>query len=459
MAGLTPTGLEILTLDAVLDGLRQAWRAGFGASMDVSDRSPDGQLLGIGAEPPALLWEILEAIYSSQDPNKATGAALDALCALTGTIRPAATFSSVVLTMTGTPTTPIAADSLSSTESTGIQFTIDEPTEIVAANAWAPSTAYAAGTTAPEGDRVTNGGNVYLCITSGISAGSGGPTTEAADITDGTVHWRWLGAGTGFVDVDARAKVTGPVVAVSGDIINIDSPVGGWDGVINILDAGLGRAAFTDAQLRVLREQELSQPGTSPKDAIRAALISVDATTVDPVTSATVFVNNTDFTDGDGVPPHSIEALVKGGGNQSIWNALLANVAAGIRTFGTEIGTAIDSEGVAQTMAFSRPTEIVVYVAVTLVKDPAVYPADGDAQVKAAISSGGNARDDGTDVVSSKLIPLIDTVPGILDISLPLISAAPVTVPVATTTIPITLRQRAVFDTTRITVSSSDGSP
>jgi len=53
--------------------------------------------------------------------------------------------------------------------------------------AWAPLTAYATGNTR------TNAGRVYTCITAGISAASGGPTTTSLDITDGTVHWQYMG--------------------------------------------------------------------------------------------------------------------------------------------------------------------------------------------------------------------------------------------------------------------------
>jgi len=54
-------------------------------------------------------------------------------------------------------------------------------------DAWAASTAYVVD------DIVYNGTpqKLYRCITAGTSAGSGGPTTEADDITDGTVHWYW----------------------------------------------------------------------------------------------------------------------------------------------------------------------------------------------------------------------------------------------------------------------------
>ncbi len=58
--------------------------------------------------------------------------------------------------------------------------------------AWAGTTAYVA--TVGSRSVVTNdGGRVYICITSGTSAGSGGPTGVGTDITDGTAHWYFLG--------------------------------------------------------------------------------------------------------------------------------------------------------------------------------------------------------------------------------------------------------------------------
>lgn len=54
--------------------------------------------------------------------------------------------------------------------------------------AWAINHAYSVG------DVVYNGSpqKLYQCVTAGTSAGSGGPTTEADDITDNGAHWSWL---------------------------------------------------------------------------------------------------------------------------------------------------------------------------------------------------------------------------------------------------------------------------
>jgi len=60
----------------------------------------------------------------------------------------------------------------------------------VASVVWQASHAYVPGAL------ITNDtGKLYVCITAGTSAGAGGPTGTNADITDGTVHWMYAGAG------------------------------------------------------------------------------------------------------------------------------------------------------------------------------------------------------------------------------------------------------------------------
>jgi hypothetical protein len=51
--------------------------------------------------------------------------------------------------------------------------------------AWTITTAY------PAGSYVSNGGVYYKCITSGVSAGAGGPSGTGSSITDGTCVWKY----------------------------------------------------------------------------------------------------------------------------------------------------------------------------------------------------------------------------------------------------------------------------
>lgn len=444
--GLTLAGFVAPSTEEIRDEVQKTLWSIFGPSLDLSDGSILGQLVAIVSERLADLWELGEHVNSSMDPDQATGTNLEALCALTGTIRQGARASTATLTLTGTPLATVTAGSRASAPVSGKEFATLADATIQALAAWAPSTAYVVGA------RVTNDGKAYVCIDPGVSAASGGPTTEAAVIADGSVEWRFLGAGTGAVDVAAEALETGPTVAVSGAISEIETPVSGWEGVINLLDAKVGRNAEVDEALRVRRVLELAASGATPRDALRAALVKVAG-----VVAVTVFVNDTDITNADGMPPKSVEALIQGGDNQDLWNALLASVAAGVKAHGNTPGTATDSQGTVVSVAFSRPTEVPIYVVVNLIKDPARYPLDGNAQVAAAIASWGNAGPTGRNAVASAVSAQAFRVEGVLDVTAAFIGTAPG--PSSSATVPISLRQLATFDTSRITVSSTDGVP
>jgi uncharacterized phage protein gp47/JayE len=447
--GLTPAGFVPKTFAVVRDEINARLKSEFGVSLDVGDLSTLGQLVAIFAEREALLWELIEAIVSSQDPDAATDTLLDALAVLTGTTRRPADSSVVVLTLTGTPTTVVSSGSKASVVVAGEVFATAEEATIAATAAWSSGTPY------DDGDRVTNASRVYQCIAAGTSAGSGGPTTTDASIADGSVTWRYLGEGTGDVDVIAVADETGPIAGVSGSITVIETPVSGWDSVINVLDAELGADVETDEALRVRREVELADAGSTTADAIRSALMAVA-----DVIAVHLFVNDSDspvaFED-ETVPGHTIEALVHGGADQDIWDTLLANVAAGIGTVGSETGTAEDLEGNAVSVSFTRPQVVPVWVDVELTYDAAKFPADGDDQIKLAIATWGSKRTIGDDIVASAISAACFAVPGVLDVTLVEVGTADP--PTASTTIAMTLRMLATYDTSRITVVSTPGTP
>jgi len=443
--GLTSAGFVPKSLSVVRADLDAAMRSAFGASLVLGDKTVLGQIDGIMAERYAELWALAQAVYSSQDVDAATGQALDALCKLTGTLRPLATFSTVTAALTGTPGSSITHGTIVAAASTAVQFATQIDTTIAAVNAWLPTTLYAPG------DRVKNNSKIYQCTIGGTSAGSGGPTGTGVTIGDGSVTWTFLGIGDGAVDAVMLAVVSGPVFVAARDLTNVNvAPVAGLLGAINLLDAVEGANTYTDQQLRILREQELGGEGGSTGPAIEAAVLKVSG-----VTTCTVYENDSDVTDANGVPPHAIECIVQGGADADIAAALFSQIAAGIVTHGTTTVSVTDSQGVVHTISFTRPTQILVYVSVTLTYDASAYPLDGDNEVKLAIAT--LVYPIALDVRASRLNAAVYTVPGILDVEPLYIGTAPS--PASGATIPVGNRSVAVFDTSRITINSSADTP
>lgn len=458
--GLTATGFVIQTEEDIVEEIRDDLRAEFGPEIEPGlVRGLLYRLIRIFAERIGSVWELGEAINSSQNPNAATGVSLDSLSALTGTQRQPATSSTVVLTLGGNNGTSIASGSQASTAA-GDRFATTVGAVLANLVAWAPATAYSVGA------RRSNASRSYEVITAGTSAGSGGPTTDDDDITDNTVHWQFIGEGTAVADVNAASVETGEIVGSARGIITIETNVGGWQSVINLEDADLGQVVESDAALRSRRANELERAGASTVDAIRIDVTDALDTGGFPGAIVTVFENATNATNSDGLPPHSVEVLVQSdAGDQLISDAVLAAVAAGIEMYGTTTASSVDAAGNTHVVKFTRPDEIEIYVAATIrvqdddeandYPDEATWPTDGEDQVKAAIVAFGDTFAVSRSVYASRVgrEALIDSI-GVIDLTACTVglAASPVALSVA-----IGSRQIAVFSTTRIALTVVSG--
>lgn len=466
--GITATGFNSPTLAEIADEMRARLRTSFGG-IDLSDRSVEGQFVLIVAERLLVLWEIAELLWTAMDPDAATGALLEVIALLTGTFRRPAAASTVTLTLCGDPTTAVPTGSRVSVNATlladpaaphvppiGDEFVTTADAVIAALPAWTGTHAYVVG------DRVTNTARCYQCSDPGTSAGSGGPILALFGIpeTDGGVEWQYIGEGTAATDVAAASSEKAAIVAVAGYLNDILTPVSGWSTAVNLEDASIGRLIDNDATLRIRREFDLFRPGSGTGDQIRDELVNVAG-----VTAARVFVNNTDDTllEG-GVPtqtPHSIEALVRGGDDQDILDAILRSKAGGIATYsnsvGTVSGTATDSQGEVHALKFTRPADLVIHAKITLQKDPDTYPADGDAQVKTAIAAWGNALGIGRDVYPSAISAQAFQVDGMLAVTEVLLKVGSAPGGGDVGALPATKRDVSTWDVTHIVVVATDG--
>ena len=493
--GLTDTGFVKKRQPDIKTELETSFRTLFGAGVNLLPTSIFGQIVGIFSEREALLWELLEDLYNSNFPDTASGASLDNAVALTGTTRLPATFSSVTARVFGTLGTLIPANSIFSVvgvpasrfvalQSGTVHAGINEIQTISfsatpASGAWkitfdgqeTSSLAFNAsnGTIQTALNALSNlsgvvvGGSYAAGITVEFASADGEQDQPLVSISANTLQDGGSVAITvtpaetqkGYlphIDLECRAENTGAIAAAAGTLTVVDTPLFGLDGVTNLLDAVVGRNRETDSELRLRRLESLQRAGTSTVNGIVTTIRQITG-----VDTAFIFENNTDATDGDGRPPHSYEVFVQGGANQDIFDTVWETKPAGIQTFGNITGTVIDSQGFSQTVKFSRPSEVLIYIGIELVvnTDPSepggVYPANGDDLVRDAVLAYGAGFEIGQDVVLSRFFTPINTVPGIVEI---VVKAGLAPTPSGTSNLPIDDTEYARFDASRTTVVS-----
>jgi uncharacterized phage protein gp47/JayE len=254
-------------------------------------------------------------------------------------------------------------------------------------------------------------------------------------------------AGGGTIANPCEAETAGAVEAPTGTLTVIETPITGLTSITNASDAVVGEDEETDAALRFRRNLELQQSDAGTLEAIRVAL-----TEVEDVTRVAAFENVTDADDGDGRPPHSFEMVVQNGTDQDIGDAIWEKKPAGIQSYGTEDVDVVDSMGVTQTVYFSRPSEVDIYVIVNVVREEATA-LPTEAQVKAKVLEYGDTLNMGDDVLpTAGMIPVIMGLSNIREIEVLVKITAPPTAPD-----PIVLdpNEIATFDTANITVNFS----
>lgn len=240
---------------------------------------------------------------------------------------------------------------------------------------------------------------------------------------------------------------TGPIPISLNTLTVIATALTGWTAVNNPSDGILGQVADTDATLRTRRETELAASGSSSVDAIAA-----DVERVDGVQSVLVLENVTSTVDANGLPPKSFEVVLWDGGGGALDDALAQTIwntkPGGIQPFGgAGSGTALDRNGKAQPVAFTRSTQKTVYIEYTLTVDGTF---DADAFKLAVTTAANAAHKTDTDVLFARMNSIAFPLQGVVNVLGIKLGFAPS--PTLSADLPITLREIARFDVGRITV-------
>lgn len=233
------------------------------------------------------------------------------------------------------------------------------------------------------------GGTVFTNIVNGIA------------IDDLNQQWALPSSVTipmsGTITVTATSITAGAIQAQPDSITSIFTPTQGWQTVNNPTAATVGQPFETDNVLRNRQSISTSIPAQTVFDATIGAVSNVPG-----VIALSPYENDSDITDSNGLPPHSISLVVEGGTDTDIAQTILDYKTPGTNTYGTTSVSLTDAKGVPITINFFRPTLAPIAVQVTLTPLSSWISSNQDI-IAAAIAAYISSIKIGGDIILTQL--------------------------------------------------------
>lgn len=201
----------------------------------------------------------------------------------------------------------------------------------------------------------------------------------------------------GEITVTATAKDAGAISAPVGTVTSIKTPTYGWQSVSNTSAAAQGAAVETDAALRVRQGRSVALPSLTVLEGMVGAVEGIAG-----VTKCKAYENDTNSTDGNGIPAHSVALVVHGGDSAAIAAAIMAKKSPGAYTHGSTAVVVTDDVGVPHTIRYSQPSLSDIHVSISI-SAMARYTSAIGVQIKQAIADYINSLEIGEDVLLPRL--------------------------------------------------------
>lgn len=226
------------------------------------------------------------------------------------------------------------------------------------------------GTSRSEGTASTVTGFVLSGVASPLTTVPAGTIFES--VTTGsrwTLDQQWTLDSSGQAVVDITCTEIGPIEADAGTITRIITTVPGLTSCNNPSPATPGTGIESDSSLRVKRATAVGRPGNNQIDSMLGELYAVDGTR-----RVKVYENDTNTTDSNGLPPHSITPIIDGGTDADVAMAIYTKKNPGVALYqdGTPVSVDVTSPTYpdnVKTIKFSRPKYVDMVIAVTIKND------------------------------------------------------------------------------------------
>lgn len=307
-------GLQTATHDELDTTLTTALEKIYGSDINLDSDTPDGQMKGIYIQGSLDEEDLLTQIYNMFDPDNAIGVILDQRVAINGIQRQAGTYTVTNVTLTVTRALNL--------------YGLDQSTQPVYTVA-------------------DNAGNQWQLQTTQLG------------VVSGTHVYSFQAAQIGAV-LSVPNTIVIPVTIVLG-VSAINNPTS---------YTSLGLAEESDAALKIRRQKSVSLASQGYLAGLYAALNNING-----ITSVNVYENNTDTTDGDGVPSHSIWVVVAGTASSAeIANAIYRKRNAGCGMFGAETYVVTQIDGTLFTVRWDTVSLVPLFIKFTATSLDGINP-------------------------------------------------------------------------------------
>ena len=335
MNRITLNGIEIATVTEIVnniingtdtvDGLKTI----FGTDVNFDQDSPDAQLVNIYAQAERDALEFAVTIFNSMDPDQASGDTLDARVLYNGVQRKTGEPTQITVNITFTQLTTITGINDDLTGSRENVFTVAD-----------------------------DNGNLYYLL-----------NTFTPDAT-GTYGKLFVSAEVGdiYVKPDLEMTITTPD-----------------RGVVRAVYANLrvkGYDEETDEMLRIRRAKAVGVGMLGSVEVLQSSLRQLPY-----VKEAVVFENHTSFTDLDGIPPHSVWVIVRGGVDKVIASCIYLRLNAGCGMKGDTTVYVNTIDGQTLPISFDQAVEENVSVKFTVTAENYTEPYNADLIIQSVIDN------------------------------------------------------------------------
>lgn len=197
--------------------------------------------------------------------------------------------------------------------------------------------------------------------------------------------------------VTATCRDIGAIEAMPGTITKIATPTKGWISVINDVPAVKGAPIETDEELRLRQSISVANPSQTLIDGTIGGIASVEG-----VNRYRVYENDTNQTDENGIPGHSIAAIVEGGTDEAVATQVYLRKGIGGGTYGNITIEYTNMDGLINLIRFSRPQYVTIDAEITI-KKMAGYTEDTKQQIIGRVKDYLDSLNIGVGVIISSV--------------------------------------------------------